>query len=379
MAATREQLVTTMARGTAMSSEQAAFVTDGLIAMGGGGLPAGLLFDDTSGVVDVSYDGTTVWEWGHQQISNIEPTPITVNTLVRAYSDNPTQVGEEGAALYMRVEPQSPSNATHGIYIETSATNSQESTGIKMIHNGLNDAVYIAGFSAAAALETASFKNGSTGFISTCQWEAPDFNARDFGNTTLFNAVWGDDGTGGSHTPPNFGVFYTALSLGNSFRTRLQDPNATGWAWGRVEIAVSSYDLSRNHFDVYNHGQLNVRSRAADAGTPQTQDAHLRTSSGFWNGSSNVDYAMKFQVLPNGADSFYCTYVGQEGSEALSTCIRGSDAKMVFNNSTFILADRKTPASAVDIGTEGEMGFDSDYIYCCVADNTWKRAALTTW
>ena len=37
MAATRDQIVNTMSRGTAMDSDQAAFVTDGLIAMGGGG------------------------------------------------------------------------------------------------------------------------------------------------------------------------------------------------------------------------------------------------------------------------------------------------------------------------------------------------------
>jgi hypothetical protein len=37
------------------------------------------------------------------------------------------------------------------------------------------------------------------------------------------------------------------------------------------------------------------------------------------------------------------------------------------------------PASATDTGTTGEIRVTSDYIYVCVATNTWVRAALTTW
>lgn len=37
------------------------------------------------------------------------------------------------------------------------------------------------------------------------------------------------------------------------------------------------------------------------------------------------------------------------------------------------------PASAGATGVAGSMAYDSDYIYVCVATNTWKRAALSTW
>ena len=32
-----------------------------------------------------------------------------------------------------------------------------------------------------------------------------------------------------------------------------------------------------------------------------------------------------------------------------------------------------------DNGNVGEIRFTSDYIYVCVADDTWKRVALSTW
>ena len=37
------------------------------------------------------------------------------------------------------------------------------------------------------------------------------------------------------------------------------------------------------------------------------------------------------------------------------------------------------PASATSTGTAGEIKWDSNYIYVCVATNTWKRVAISTW
>ena len=39
----------------------------------------------------------------------------------------------------------------------------------------------------------------------------------------------------------------------------------------------------------------------------------------------------------------------------------------------------KTPASATDTGTQGQIAWDSSYIYVCTATNVWVRAALATW
>ena len=37
------------------------------------------------------------------------------------------------------------------------------------------------------------------------------------------------------------------------------------------------------------------------------------------------------------------------------------------------------PSSASDTGTLGEIRIVADYIYVCVATNTWVRSALATW
>lgn len=37
------------------------------------------------------------------------------------------------------------------------------------------------------------------------------------------------------------------------------------------------------------------------------------------------------------------------------------------------------PASSGAAGTAGQMAYDSDYLYVCVAANTWRRIALNDW
>lgn len=37
------------------------------------------------------------------------------------------------------------------------------------------------------------------------------------------------------------------------------------------------------------------------------------------------------------------------------------------------------PANSSANGVAGTVRYDSDYFYVCVANNTWKRVALTSW
>ncbi len=54
-----------------------------------------------------------------------------------------------------------------------------------------------------------------------------------------------------------------------------------------------------------------------------------------------------------------------------------SGGKMQFAET--VLLRSKTPESATATGTQGEFMWDENYLYVCVATNTWKRAALASW
>ncbi len=57
----------------------------------------------------------------------------------------------------------------------------------------------------------------------------------------------------------------------------------------------------------------------------------------------------------------------------------GSPVFVVDINGNLILASPTVPATASSTGTTGQISWDANFIYVCVATNTWKRAALSTW
>jgi hypothetical protein len=54
-------------------------------------------------------------------------------------------------------------------------------------------------------------------------------------------------------------------------------------------------------------------------------------------------------------------------------------AHLDINSDILRLRTAKTPATSGAAGNAGDICWDSDYIYVCVAANTWKRAAIATW
>lgn len=53
--------------------------------------------------------------------------------------------------------------------------------------------------------------------------------------------------------------------------------------------------------------------------------------------------------------------------------------KLDIDSDSIRIRQSKTPNSASDTGTTGQISWDSDYIYICIATNTWKRVAISTW
>jgi hypothetical protein len=50
-----------------------------------------------------------------------------------------------------------------------------------------------------------------------------------------------------------------------------------------------------------------------------------------------------------------------------------------INSDSIRLRTAKTPTTSATTGDAGQIAWDASYIYVCVATNTWKRSAITTW
>jgi hypothetical protein len=50
-----------------------------------------------------------------------------------------------------------------------------------------------------------------------------------------------------------------------------------------------------------------------------------------------------------------------------------------INSNGIRIRNSKTPSSSSDTCNQGDMAWDSGYVYVCVATNSWKRANLSSW
>lgn len=57
----------------------------------------------------------------------------------------------------------------------------------------------------------------------------------------------------------------------------------------------------------------------------------------------------------------------------------GFSAPNVVVTNKLGISSTNVPTLATSTGTAGQITWDSNYIYVCVATDTWKRANLTTW
>ncbi len=71
--------------------------------------------------------------------------------------------------------------------------------------------------------------------------------------------------------------------------------------------------------------------------------------------------------------------IDTSGRLLVGTYSGSGGALLQVNGDRIRVGTAKTPASASDTGTAGEICWDANYIYVCTATDTWKRTAIATW
>ncbi|MNO91467.1 hypothetical protein D3C76_830110 [compost metagenome] len=94
-------------------------------------------------------------------------------------------------------------------------------------------------------------------------------------------------------------------------------------------------------------------------------------------GNAGSDYAL---VRYNDAGVAMDTVISAKRSNGqVGIMTNAPSAALDVNGNNMRLRTAKTPASATATGNAGEICWDANYVYVCVAANTWKRSALATW
>lgn len=88
------------------------------------------------------------------------------------------------------------------------------------------------------------------------------------------------------------------------------------------------------------------------------------------------------QAPPGGDNGIMVCNDGHEYELASTTAVADYKVPQVQTDKTIDYdwpIANGTPSSASDTGEAGKMLWDADYLYVCVATNTWKRVAIATW
>jgi hypothetical protein len=57
----------------------------------------------------------------------------------------------------------------------------------------------------------------------------------------------------------------------------------------------------------------------------------------------------------------------------------GFDAANINVSGSLVLANVYVPTLANSTGTAGQVAYDNNHVYICIATDTWKRANLAAW
>jgi len=107
----------------------------------------------------------------------------------------------------------------------------------------------------------------------------------------------------------------------------------------------------------------------ADANLGLLPNGASNTSNIEWRNSSDTSNVGVFNIKLIGATAYL-------ESLAIGT---GTLPTTIDTSSMNLLIQSTTPATSSSTGTAGWIAYDSNYVYVCVATNTWKRAAISTW
>lgn len=106
-------------------------------------------------------------------------------------------------------------------------------------------------------------------------------------------------------------------------------------------------------------------------------------------GEDNIAFYTEFDTTAGNSTGFFTkSFDSHSGDHFRSQkVISGVDTVIfkvdnpgnVYAKSFRLTSLNTAPTSATDTGVLGEIRYDANYMYVCVATNTWKRSPLTTW
>jgi hypothetical protein len=208
----------------------------------------------------------------------------------------------------------------------------------------------------------------------TVYMEPPRTNVGVYGISTNYIGVYGNStnsiGVYGSSTN-SYGALLTqsgTLTAANSFNAVLVRRNGVTNSTGSLNYSGNVLQITDNPTGTGTVSGALISGLLSVASDGSGTTERIRFDPRVANGASAVAH-----MLDTG------NALSTAGALLLDVRNNGVSKHAVDLNGNIIEKVPTTPASATAAGVQGTICWDADYVYVCVATNTWKRSALGSW
>ncbi len=288
-----------------------------------------------------------------------------------------------GAGRYNTTGTYNTANGYYSLYSNTTGYRNtaignhslnSNTTGYGNTANGYYSLYYNTTGNYNTANGTYSLNANTTGNYNTANGTY-SLNANTTGNYNTANGTYSlNANTTGNYNTANGTYSLNANTTGNyntANGTYSLNANTTGY--GNIAIGYASLFSNTTGYNNIAQGMYAGRYISGGSVANQTSNNSLYfgyNSMALANGDTN-EIVFGANAVGNGSNSVTL------GNDLITkTILKGN---VDINGDAIRLRTAQTPASATAAGDTGMICWDANYIYVCVATNTWKRSAIATW
>ncbi|WP_334073632.1 MULTISPECIES: hypothetical protein [Paenibacillus] len=166
----------------------------------------------------------------------------------------------------------------------------------------------------------------------------------------------------------------TGKNKGELF-TRFEIPYDTDVA--EIRTHSSNFNVMDGIMRVAGEGARDVQFAKTGKDNATTPLWALRTNNGETAGNKGADFNLiRYDDQGQPIDSAIAVS-REKGNVGIGTS--DPESKLDVNGDSIRIRESRTPASANSPGNQGDVVWDENYIYICVAKDTWKRTELKSW
>lgn len=332
---------------------------------------------------------------------NLTSIPISSSGSVTARKIYRTKAGGTGYYLLTTI-----SDNTTTTYTDNISDASLTGASANDMQNNSFGKLFVDSVASLNLGTTNSFIGQSSGIANTT-----GFNNTAFGYRSLYSNTTGYHNTaiGNLSTYSNTDGYYnTAVGYYSLYanttgysNVAVGDATLPGNTEGYRNTAIGSAALNANTTGVHNTaigyaslaavttgsyntaiGSSTLNGATGDSNTVIGYNSFLANTAG----SNNIGLGYFAGRYETGSNAFYVdnqdrtNTAGDKAKAILYGIMAAAPANQKLTiNGLLNQSVSKTPSSAADTGTAGDICWDANYIYVCVATDTWKRVAIATW